>query len=220
MLMKRLVKIMAGILLGIIVVILIGYAVIVSYKKEILSELNQQINESINGQMQIGDLEITLIYDFPNLSLFLKDVYVRGPRYNQYKTDFLTAEAIALNVRPFMLLQKKVGIKSIDILNGDVSIFRTKNNYINLDILKSPDTTSTNTNQPTSSQSLSLSFDKIYFENVYVAYYDSLKGKSFAATFGLVDNTVISTDSSLQCNILGDIDFEGLLFNSAKGSFL
>lgn len=218
--MKKLAKIAGWLLTGIIVLILIGYAVIVSYKKEILAELNQEISRSVNGQVQIGDLNITLLHDFPNLSLSLKNVYLRGPGYDQYKQDFLTAEVIDLNVRPFKLLLKEVSIKSIDVLNGQVSIFRTKDNYINLDIFQKRDSVSTDTTEVSSAQSLSVSFDKINFKNVYVAYYDSLKGKSFAATFDKVENAVVSTDSSLQCNVRGDIKFEGLMFNSAKGTFL
>ncbi len=218
--MKKLAKITGWVLLGIITVILIGYAVVVSYKKEILAELNQEISESINGQVQIGDLNISLFHDFPNLSLSLKNVYLRGPRYNQYKQDFLTAEVIDLNVRPFKLLRKQVSIKSIDVLNGQVSIFRTKDNYINLDIFQKKDSIATDTTQTVSGKSLAVSFDRINFKNVHVAYYDSLKGKSFAATFGKVENTIISTDSSLRCNVKGDIKFDGLMFNAAKGTFL
>lgn len=218
--MKKWAKIVGWVLAGVITLVLIGYAVIVSYKKEILAELNQEISNSINGQVQIGDLKITLLHDFPNLSLSLKNVYLRGPRYNRYKQDFLTAEVIDLNVRPFKLLRKQVSIKSIDVRDGQISIFRTKDNYINLEIFKKTESTATDTTEAASGKSLVVTFDKINFKNVHVAYYDSLKGKSFAATFGKVENPIVSTDSSLRCHVLGDIKFEGLMFNSAKGTFL
>jgi uncharacterized protein involved in outer membrane biogenesis len=218
--MKKWVKIVVWLLAGVIVLILIGYAVIVSYKKEILAELNQEISNSVNGQVEIGDLKITLLNDFPNLSLSLRNVYLRGPRYDQYKQDFLTAEIIDLNVRPFKLLLKEVSIKSIHVQNGQISIFRTKDNYINLDIFKNTDSTTTDTTKAVSGKSLDITFDKINFKNVHVAYYDSLKEKSFAAKFGEVENLLVCTDSSLQCNVLGDIKFDGLMFNAAKGSFL
>jgi|GEM_PF-977690 len=218
--MKKWVKIVGWLLWGVIGLILIGYAVIVSYKKEILAELNQEISNSINGQVEIGDLKITLLNDFPNLSLSLRDVYLRGPRYDQYKQDFLTAEIIDLNVRPFKLLLMEVSIKSIHVQNGQVSIFRTKDNYINLDIFKNTDSTATDTTKAVSGKSLDITFDKINFKNVHVAYFDSLKQKSFAATFGKVESLLVHTDSSLRCKVLGDIKFNGLMFNAAKGSFL
>jgi uncharacterized protein involved in outer membrane biogenesis len=87
-------------------------------RKEILAELNQEISNSVHGQVEIGDLKITLLNDFPNLSLSLRNVHLRGPRYDQYKQDFLTAEIIDLNVRPFKLLLKEVSIKSIHVQNG------------------------------------------------------------------------------------------------------
>jgi uncharacterized protein involved in outer membrane biogenesis len=145
---------LVGCWLGVIALILIGYAVIVSYKKEILAELNQEISNSVNGQVEIGDLKITLLNDFPNLSLSLRDVYLRGPRYDQYKQDFLTAEIIDLNVRPFKLLLMEVSIKSIHVQNGQVSIFRTKDNYINLDIFKNTDSTATDTTKAVSGKSV------------------------------------------------------------------
>jgi uncharacterized protein involved in outer membrane biogenesis len=218
--MKKWAKIVGWVLAGVIALMLIGYAVIVSYKKEILAELNQEISNSINGQVQIGDLKITLLHDFPNLSLSLKNVYLRGPHHDRYKQDFLTAEVIDLNVRPFRLLLKEVSIKSVHVRNGQVSIFRTKDNYINLDIFKKTDSTATDTTKADRGKALDITFDKINFKNVHVAYYDSLKGKSFAATFDRVENSIVNTDSSLRCHVLGDIKFEGLMFNAAKGTFL
>jgi len=216
--MKRLAKILGWLLVGIMVIILVGYGIIVSYKTEILFEVNEQIRESVNGEVQIGDLEITLLHDFPNISLSLKDIYLRGPRYQYYKHEFLRAERVDLNVRPFKLLQKQVSIKSINVVNGEVFIFRTKDGYTNLDVFKKK--ASTDTVRSESDSPRFINFDEMNFRNVKVAFQDSLKEKSFGATFVRVRNHLISTDTSVHCHVKGKIDFVGLMFNAAKGSFL
>ncbi|MEO7992329.1 MAG: AsmA family protein [Chryseolinea sp.] len=200
------------------VIILVGYGIIVSYKTEILAKVNEKIRESVNGEVQIGDLEITLLPDFPNISLSLKDIYLRGPRYQYHKREFLRAERINLNVRPFRLLRKQVSIKSIDVVNGEVFIFRTKDGYINLDVFKK--SASYDTVDSVSVSSASIDFDEMNFRNVSIAFQDSLNGKSFVATFVRAGNHLISTDTSIHCHVKGEIDFVGLMFNEAKGSFL
>lgn len=216
--MKQLAKIIGWMLVSIMVIILIGYGIIVSYKVEILAKVNETIRESVNGEVQIGDLEITLLHDFPNISLSLKDIYLRGPRYQYYKREFLRADVIDLNVRPFRLLQKQVSIKSIRVVNGEVFIFRTKDGYMNLDVFKSK--TSSDTVRSESDSPRFINFDEMNFRNVKVAFQDSLKGKSFGATFVRAGNRLISTDTSVHCQVKGEIDFVGLMFDAAKGSFL
>lgn len=216
--MKRLAKILGWLLVGIIVLFLVGYGVIVSYKKEILAKINEKIGESFNGEVQIGDLEITLLHDFPNISLSLKDIYLRGPRYQFYKREFLRAEMIDLNVRPFRLLRKQVSIKSINVVNGEVFIFRAKDGYMNLDVFKKK--TSSDTVRSENDSPRFINFDEMNFRNVKIDFQDSLKGKSFGATFERVSNHLISTDTSVHCHVKGEIDFVGLMFNAAKGSFL
>jgi len=215
--MKKLAKVIGWTLVTLLVVILIGYGVAVSYKKEILAAVNAKIGESINGTMQIGDLDITLLHDFPNISLSLKDIYLRGPRHDQYQRDFLRADVIDLNVNGWQLLQKEVRVKSIDVVNGDVFIFRTKDGYINLDIFKQP---GTDTTQRSKGSGPSVQFEKMNLKNVSVAFHDSLKEKLFGATFVNVQHKIVSTDSSIHSHITGGIDFDQLTFNVSKGKFL
>lgn len=218
--MKILAKIVGWLLVGIVSIVLIIYGIVVSYKKEILVAVNEKIAESMNGDVKIGDLDITLLHDFPNISLSLKDIYLRGPRYEKYKKDFLRAEAIDLNVEALKLLVKQVSIKSIDVVNADVFIFRTKDGYLNLDIFKknnNPDTTaivSSDGGKPP------ISFEKMNFRNVSFAFHDSLKEKLFGAKFIKVENRITGSDSSIHAHLVGGIDFEGLTFNASKGSFL
>lgn len=216
--MKRLAKILGLLLVSIMIIVLIGYGIIVSYKVEILAKVNDKISESVNGEVQIGDFEITLLHDFPNISLSLKDIDLRGPRYQYYKHGFLRAEMIDLNVRPFRLLQKQVSIKSIKVVNGEIFIFRTKDGYMNLDVFNNK--TSSDTVRSESDSPRFINFDEMNFRNVKIAFQDSLKGKSFGATFVRVGNHLISTDTSVHSHVKGEIDFVGLMFDAVKGSFL
>ncbi len=216
--MKKLTKAAMGMMMGIMLIVLIDYVVEVSYKKEILAKLNNTLGELINGDVKIGDLNITILHDFPNVSLSLKDIYLRGPRYAVYHKDFLRANAIILNVAPVKLLQKQIIIKSVDITKGEVFIFRSKDGYVNLDVfskLKRLDAIRSELDKPSQ-----ISFYELNFENVSFTFYDSLKVKSFATKFVNVENKIINTDSSVHCHLTGGIDFAGLMFDSAKGSYL
>jgi hypothetical protein len=216
--MKKLAKGIGWMFVGLFAIMLIAYVVVISYKKEILAAVNEKISESINGTVKIGDFNITLLHDFPNISLSLKDIYLQGPRHDQYKRDFLRAEVIDVNVEALKLFQKQLSIKSIDVRNGDVFIFRTKSGYINLDIFKK--SSNNDTTRSSTGSGPTVSFEKMNLKNVSIAFHDSLKEKLFGATFMDIENKILSTDSSMRAHMTGSIDFQQLTFNASKGSFL
>ena len=214
--MKKIFKFVGFALLGLIGIVLIALVIVNNYRKEILEEINQKLGEEINGDINIGKLRITIFRDFPNVSLSLRDIYLRGPKYAEFHQDFLKAEIIDINVEGLKLLRKEVSIKSVDIVNGQIFIFKTQSGYTNLDIFNR-----TGKRDATSeSQVDRVNFRNINFKNVAVSFHDSLKRKEFDAHFLDVANTIIPGDSSTLFRMQGNVRFIGLMFNAAKGSYL
>lgn len=214
--MKKIFKVAGFALMGLIGIFLIALVIINSYRKEILEEINQELGEEINGDINIGKLRITIFRDFPNVSLSLRDIYMRGPRYAEFHQDFLRAEIIDINVEALKLFRKEISIQSVDVVNGEVFIFKTQSGYTNLDIFRrtgKKDTIS-------ESQSDKVNFRNINLKNVTVSFHDSLKRKEFDAHFLDVTNTIIPGDSSTLFHVQGNVRFIGLMFNAEKGSYL
>lgn len=214
-LMKRIIKWIGFLMLGFLFLMFTVFGISYYYKSDILNAVNAELKKNINGDIGIGDIDFSLLEDFPSFSITLKDVYVRGSNYERYHSDFLNAKKLSLDVQIVSFLQKRIVIRSIKLVDGNVFVFRTKNGYSNLDIFRKnkPDTI-------TSKNPTTVTLKKIWLDNVHAYYQDSLKGKSFGVDFFNVKTNIIQTDSSIQCTLAGSLKFNELTLNAHNGSFL
>ena len=185
------------------------------YKKEILAAVNKELTKSINGEISIGDIDFG-IREFPNVSIALRNIYLRGPQYARYHTDFLNAEKVFIDLYLGPLLHKEISIRSIRVITGNFFIFRTKTGYTNLDVFKS----GRPKDSVITSSPVAFSFDHVRLKDVKFLYYDSLKKKSIDLFFLDATNQISKTDSSNLFALAGRMNFGGLMLNSEKGSYL
>ncbi len=216
--MKRLLRWFIYVVLFLVFLIAVAYTTGQIYKPRLLAKLNEQLNQNIHGDIEIGDLDFTFFEQFPAISITLSDVYLRGPQYKVYKHDFFSAEKIYVHARLGRLLVGQINLKSISIKQANITIFRTKDGYTNLDVFK--------TGKPKQKKKegegggLEFVLGELRLVNTKVQYSDSVKGKGYGATFADVITRVTPTDSSRQISLAGNMIFDGLLLNPAKGSYL
>ncbi len=209
-------KWLAYFLLSLVAILLIGALLIYSHKAEILTSINTKLKERINGDVNIGDVHITMLHHFPNVSIALEDIYVHGPQYEKYKQPFLRAQWVDVNVDLFKLLRKEIIIKSVYIEDGEFFVFRAYDGYTNLRVFKKKRVPTDPTREKVDLPDL----DQLNLIDVKITYVDSLKKKTFAVNLQRTSNSIISRDSSTVISIAGRMTFESLMLNSAKGSFL
>jgi len=214
--MKKVMKWLAYFLIGMSAIMLIGALLLYSYKQEILTSINSNLKERVNGDVNIGDIHITILHHFPNVSIALENIYVHGPQYDKYKQPFLRAEWVDVNVDLFKLLQKEISIKSVYIENGEFFAFRAYDGYTNLRVFKKKRVPSNPTRENIDLPNL----DQLNLINIKITYVDSLKKKTFAVNLERTSNSIKAKDSSTVINISGRMTFDKLMLNSAKGSFL
>ena len=198
------------------------FAVAYWKRDDVLEKLNVYLNEQINGEIHIGKLDFTILHQFPQFSVTLHDVYLRGPQYETYHHDFFTADRIFLNIGVFELIGNKVNISSFTLENSKAFIFRAKNGYTNLDIFKNVfrDSSTVRAKGKDESEPFFFKIKKAEFRNVSFVYADSVKNKSMSFQFLKTDHRVSGSDSSVTVRINGDMHFDGLTFKSENGSFL
>jgi hypothetical protein len=187
------------------------------YKPEITQAVHRKLNEKINGEFDIKDIGISVLEDFPNVSITLRDVYLRGAQYERYKKDFFRAQKLQLNVHLGKLLVKEIDVKSVKIVHGQVFIFRTRLGYTNLDVFKAYHPGQRDTTAQHSSASLSV--EELDFDDVALFFSDSLKEKAFGVNLS-GRNIIHRKDSTLEFRYTGKMNFDRLQFNTRKGSYL
>ncbi|MEP6737748.1 MAG: AsmA-like C-terminal region-containing protein [Chryseolinea sp.] len=204
--------------LAIVVVGILAIGLILTnfYKKEILSEINLRLQETVNGDVKIGDYNITFLHKFPHLSITLKDVYLNGPRYELYQRAFLKAERVDVNVEAFKLFVKELSIKSVDVEHGELFVFRTIEGYTNVEVFKTHRAAGTGAGE----KLVVIDLKQINLKDIHVAFQDSLKHKSFGVHFANTENILAATNAGSSIHIIGNMTFQGLLLNATKGKFL
>ena len=204
-------------LIGLFVVLsVLGYVALQFYKPSILATINRQLKQGINGDFQIGKLDFTFEH-FPNFSIAVSDIYLRGPKYDVYHKDFFQAEKIYIHVRPVDLFRGAINLNSIAIKNGTIFIYRTPQGYTNMEVFKKKEKADSTTNKPSAR---SLDLGNILFENTRLVLADSLKHKRFEATFVKTTMDFTPSDSSRHLLLKGPMVFGGLMFNEQKGAYL
>jgi len=215
--MRRLFRWVVYVLIGLLVILILAYSAGQYYKPGILKAINDKVKGSIRGEFHLGSLDFTIFDRFPNVSIKLSDIYLRGPRYNTYKKDFFHARDIYVHVNPLHLLRGVVDLSSITIRGGELYIFRTRDGYSNLDAFRAeqPDTTRRETPHEGA-----IDLEKVLLEDTRITYVDSLKKKKYDISFVKTTISSLLTDTSRQVQVNGRINFGGLVFNPDKGGYL
>ena len=97
-------------LLGIVALLGVGVVMLNIYKQEILAKINTKLQETVQGDVKIGDYHVTMLHNFPHLSIILNDIYLRGPEYSNFHKPFLTAKRLHLNIVSYKLFVKDIDI--------------------------------------------------------------------------------------------------------------
>jgi len=194
-------------------VMVVGLSIGAIYKKEIVALVNDKLQAALHTSASIGDADITLLTDFPNITLLLKDVSIGGDSVPH--REFLKASRIHLNLRTFRLLFGAIEFRSVRLQDADIYIFRTTSGFSNTDIFRNKDTV--RTEGPTQ---LQIDRQRLILENCRVAYHDSLKAKFYDVIFRRVDVRLVNEDSLMSATLKGPVDFGGLTFNKSQGAFL
>ena len=134
--MKKLLKILTAI---IIVVVLVLTAVPYLLKDKIETLIKEEGNKMLNAQFDFGNLDISLIRNFPLASLTLEDFYLKG--VGEFENDTLVA---ANEITAAVNLMSLFGDEGYDIqrvlLDGiSVKAIVLPDSTVNWDVMKATD---------------------------------------------------------------------------------
>lgn len=188
-------------------------------REKIFRAAQDVINESLNGNLEIGDFKFRPFYGGLGLNFTLTDVKLTDSLYNVHRKPFLEARRmhVALDLKGFYTGNVKV--KNLVMEDGNLSLFVQRNGYSNLSIFKS-DKEPKKDDKKGDGGDLIDKLGNVRFLNFGVSYSDSSKQKYYGALFHDVTNIVEKTDSGATATLTGPTLFRGLTFRADKGGFL
>ena len=105
-------------------------------KPKILTEINEQLSQNINGNLEIQDLKFKILTGFPNATIALKNVTLKDSLWKKHNQIFLEAKEIQVRLNAWDLIHNKVNIHKIVINNASIKLYKDKNGYSNGYLLK------------------------------------------------------------------------------------
>ena len=163
--------------LGITVVVVLALLIIIPvfFKDKVLKAVTEIAKEYVDADVNIGDLDLSLISNFPGATVTLKDVSVVG--HGEFQGDTLAKfDKFSTTVNVKSLFGGKIRVKSVLLDNPKANIIVTRAGKPNYDIAIS-DSSAVEEETPeedTSSSQFELVLKKLKVNNLNVTYTDSV----------------------------------------------
>ncbi len=172
-------KILKWIAITAFVLLLILVSTPFIFKDKIVQMVNNTINNNINANVTFTDANLSLIKNFPLVSLTANNIVVANKAPFKNDTLFKTQElSIALKLTElFKKPNEALSINNIAARNGDINIIFNKEGLGNFDVAKE----STNTEETSSNSSFAFNLQEYSLENINFNYIDRASLMSFSA---------------------------------------
>ncbi len=205
------------IFLLILVVLYAGVYIYVSAnKKSIINDITDDIGSKLNGDVHIGDAELSFFSSFPTVSVVLTDVSIKDTLFANHLHPFFKAEKVFARMGFWKLIRKKPALTGLKIRNGAMYLFTDSTGYTNKYLLNpKKDTTATPSNAETENQ-----FKRVELSAFQLTMDDRQKGKLYDFMANDLEASIKQKDKTFLVAVRSDILVHNLVFNPAKGSFI
>ena len=184
-------------------------------KKSIIKEVTAEFSKKINGNIAVGDVDISLFGSFPKMSVVLDDVLVTDSMYKDHHHALFQAKQVFAQLSIAKLLKKNFAITGFKIINGGVYLFTDSTGYSNSYMLKSK---SNNVVEKDSSIK-PIDLKSILLKNVHVVVDDKKREKLYDIVIHNLNSKLKDKDSLLFVKSDADLLINNLAFNLPNGSF-
>jgi len=218
--MSRWLKISLKVLAAFIILIILvwlGAAYYINHNnKKILATILTQLNSNVNGKIEVGSMETTLLKGFPGVSVSLKKVLLRDSLWAQHKHDLLNAADIDVSLNIFSLIGGSININKIGINNAGIYVYTDSTGYSNTSMFKSK--TPNAPKDPKEQKEFQIK--RVDFNNVNLIVDNQRRFKLFHFLVDELKGKIDYPDSGWNGNIKLKTTIKNFAFNTKKGSFL
>ena len=144
-------KIIKKILIAVVVLLVLFIGVLVAipffFKDEVMAEVKKAVNENLNATVEFKDVDISLLRDFPNVSLKLMDYAVTGK--NEFEgVNLVAGKSFDVSVNfwsAWNFGEVPLDIRSVNLEEPTMNIIVLRNGQTNYDITKPTEETASET---------------------------------------------------------------------------
>jgi hypothetical protein len=193
--LKRLRKIFLYSGAVITVVVLGAMASAYLFRDKIINRFVEEANKHLATPVKIGKMDVSMLADFPEISIEFSDVYVEDSHPETF--PLFTAKKVSFSLNAYDAWNEKYSIKGLKIRNSETNIrinAKGKPNYVI-------------TKDSVGSGGASISFDiqDIQLRNQHVIYADEFNNQNHEFSSEALTASIIATDDKYNISAVGDV---------------
>lgn len=218
--MARWLKVSLKIITGLfifIVLVWLGAAYYINHNnKTILATILKQLNQNVNGKVEVKNMETTLLKGFPGVAVSLKKVMLQDSLWAQHQHDLLYAEDIDVSLNILSLITGSIRINKIAINKAKIYLYTDSNGYSNTSMFKANEKAKPKTKK----ERKDFEINRIDLNNVELVVNNQARHKLFHFANIVLKGNINYLDSGWNGKLKLKTMIKSFAFNTKRGSFL
>lgn len=175
-----------------------------------------EISNQINGRVNIGNIELSFIRNFPHVSVLLQNVSITDSLFNLHHYTFFKGKEIFVSINVLKLIDHQPPIKGVWLRTCELYLYTDSTGYSNNYLLQlKKDSASSNGQNEVKNE-----LKNIILKNVRFTVDDRKKQKLYDLVINQLKAGVYSKEDGQVFSTKTNILIKSLAFNTARGSFL
>lgn len=208
-----------GIIIGLLIVAyIILYAYVTINKRSIIKQVTEKIEKKLNGNVTIGDVDLSILSTFPKIAVVLHNVSVTDTMFTRHHHAFFVGARVYIELGILNLIRKEPALSGLKIEKGAVYLYTDSSGYTNTYLMK-PKSNASETSGGTGSKSKS-DLESIVLKDVSIIDDDGVNTKLYNIYVNELKLKLEEKDSTTFFSAKSDMLVHNLAFKTANGSFL
>lgn len=175
-----------------------------------------EISNQINGRVNIGNIELSFIRNFPHVSVLLQNVNITDSLFNLHHYTFFKGKEIFVSIDVLKLIDHQPPIKGIWLKTCELYLYTDSTGYTNNYLLQvKKDSASSNEQSEVKNE-----LKNIVLKNVRFIVDDRKKKKLYDLVINQLKAGVYNKEAGIVFSTKTNILVKSLAFNTVRGSFL
>jgi hypothetical protein len=205
------------IFLAVILVLVITVVLYVSInKKKIIRQVTTEISDHLNGEVNIGNIDLSFIRNFPHISVLLNNVSITDTMFKTHHHTFFKGKEIFVSIDVLRLINNQSPIKGIRFQTGEFYLYTDSTGYTNTYLFQLKKDTTNNSRQNEAKNDIK----NLLLKDIRFIVNDSVKKKYHDLVINQLKVKVSDKDSRLLLATKANIQVKSLAFKIARGSYV
>lgn len=185
-------------------------------KRKIIRQVTTEISNQLNGRVNIGNIELSFLRNFPHISVLLRNVSITDTLFNTHHHTFLQGNEIFVSIDVLKLINNQPPIKGIRLHKGELYLYTDSTGYTNTYLFHLKKDSVSSGSQSQAKNELK----DLYLQDIRFIVDDRKKRKFHDLVINQLKVKIDNRENRFLFFTKANILVKGLAFNIARGSYL